>query len=542
MSNTRRKRTVGRVSRPVRIRDRTGLETRPTDLFYRPLTRLGSPRKAMKPTLPTFACLIALTAPLRADEPRPNIPVSMRTVDLNIGETQDVVLENGKKLTIRLLDLKEKRDSLRGAVRQADATVEVNGQKIVLVSANYRLPTPIAGVRIDCPVTKGYRETSVHTMAGENIWALDKDARIRCWPAEGPLLAANTFIYPAKQRWFASGTQMANEPVHVDGGENPLVRKIYYHYGLDIGGAEENVDVVAATDGLVVSAGKVILPGYEKSPAKPRYDVIYLLDGRGWFYRYSHLFTIHPAIKPGANVKMGQFLGLLGKEGGSGGWSHLHFDITAKQPSGRHGIVDGYAFLWEAYQRQYRPKLQAVARPHHLVAVGDKVVLDGSRSWALDGKLTYDWTFTDGTKATGHRVERSYKAPGVYSEALKIRDGSGHIDYDFAVVNVLDPKETKQLPPSIHAAYTPTFGIKPGDPVRFFVRTFRTTDGKETWDFGDGSPKVEVQSDGNIVPLARNGYAVTSHRFEKAGHYLVRVERTNNQGQSAVAHVHVRVE
>ena len=41
-----------------------------------------------------------------------------------------------------------------------------------------------------------------------------------------------------KQRWFASGTQMANEPVHVDGGENPLVKQVYYHYGLDMGGAD----------------------------------------------------------------------------------------------------------------------------------------------------------------------------------------------------------------------------------------------------------------------------------------------------------------
>src|SRR5204863_4020440 len=103
--------------------------------------------------------------------------------------------------------------------------------------------------------------------------------------------------------WFASATQMANEPVHVDGGASPLVKNIYYHYGLDLGGAEELVEVIAATDGLVVSAGKVILPGYEDTPAKPRYDVVYLLDERGWFYRYSHLHTIAPAVKPGARVK-----------------------------------------------------------------------------------------------------------------------------------------------------------------------------------------------------------------------------------------------
>src|SRR5438045_3839401 len=88
------------------------------------------------------------------------------------------------------------------------------------------------------------------------------------------------------------GEPSAGEPAHVDGGESPLVKKIYYHYGLDIGGAEGLVDVVAATDGLVVSAGTEVLPGYGDTPAKPRYDVVYVLDARGWYYRYSHLHTI----------------------------------------------------------------------------------------------------------------------------------------------------------------------------------------------------------------------------------------------------------
>src|SRR6185312_15059733 len=104
---------------------------------------------------------------------------------------------------------------------------------------------------------------------------------------------------------FGSSSQMANEPAYVDGGEQPGRKKIYYHWGLDIGGAEGLVDVVAATDGMVVSAGTQIVAGFEKSPAAPRYDVIYLLDDRGWYYRYSHLQTIDPAIKPGATVTMG---------------------------------------------------------------------------------------------------------------------------------------------------------------------------------------------------------------------------------------------
>jgi PKD repeat protein len=157
------------------------------------------------------------------------------------------------------------------------------------------------------------------------------------------------------------------------------------------------------------------------------------------------------------------------------------------------------------------------------------------------GKISaFDWTFTDGTKGTGPMMERAYAKPGVYSEVLKITDEAGRIDYDFAVVNVVE-KGSDRLPPSIHAVYSPTFGIRPGEPATFLVRTFRTTDGKEKWEFGDGSAPVEVQSDGNVVPLAKDGYARTVHRFEKAGHYVVRVERTNRYGYTAVGHVQVRV-
>ena len=491
----------------------------------------------------SIALALLFTAlPVAAKPPEPTLTPLSQTVDLNVGESQEVTLSDGKKVAVKLLDLRETRDKLRGAVRRAEVTVEVAGQKVTLVSANYHLPIIVAGVQIDCPVTKGYRENSSDTVAGNNPWGLDRDARLRLWPAGSPLINPGTFLYPAKQRWFASATQMANEPVHVDGGEKPLVKRIYYHYGLDIGGAEGMVEVVAATDGLVVSSGKAVLPGYEDSPVKPRYDVVYLLDARGWYYRYSHLHTISAAVKPGEKVKMGQLVGLLGKEGGSGGWSHLHFDISSRQPSGKWGIIEGYAFLWEAYLQQHKPALLAVARPHHFVATGEKVVLDGSRSWSSAGKISsFRWAFTDGDTARGPTVERVYEKPGVYSEVLKITDSKGRIDYDFAIVNVVDAKKPDELPPSIHAVYYPTTGIKPNEPVTFLVRTFRTTDGRETWDFGDGSAKMIVQSDGNVIPLAKEGYARTVHKFEKPGHYIVRVERTDRRGFTAIAHLQVRV-
>ena len=490
-------------------------------------------------------CLLALFVGSTAAElPQPTLTPLHVTADLNLGESQEVTLANGKKVTLKVLDLAEQRDSLRGAVRKAEVKVLVDGKEVTLVSANYRLPITVGEVQIDCPVTSGYTQRATKTTGGLDVWGLENAVRLRVWPAGSPWINPGTFQYPAKQRWFASQTQMANEPVYVDGGEKPgKDANIYYHYGLDIGGAEALVDVVAATDALVVSVGKEVLPGYADTPVSPRYDVVYLLDDRGWFYRYSHLHTILPEIRPGTKVKLGQKLGLLGKEGGSGGWSHLHFDISGRQPSGRWGIIDGYAFLWESYLREHKPQLLAVARPHHFVAVGEKVTLDGSRSWSATGSIaSHEWTCSDNTKANGPTLERSYDKPGVYSEVLRVTDRDGRIDYDFAIVNVVDKEHPEALPPSIHAAYAPTMGLRPGQEIKFLVRTFRTTDGEETWDFGDGSSPVTVKSDGNVVALAKDGYAVTTHKFAKPGVYLVRVSRTNKQGFTATAHLKVIIE
>ncbi|HXX94116.1 MAG TPA: PKD domain-containing protein, partial [Planctomycetota bacterium] len=184
-------------------------------------------------------------------------------------------------------------------------------------------------------------------------------------------------------------------------------------------------------------------------------------------------------------------------------------------------------------------KLVAVARPHHLVWAGQKVSLDASLSSGRE--LRFEWTFTEGGTAEGAKVERTYPNPGVYSEIVKVTDGEGRVDYDFQVVHVLDRGEPAAFPPSIHANYAPTLGIRPGDPITFRVRSFRTKEPGETWDFGDGTPPVQVRSDGNADQHAPNGYADAIHKYAKAGHYLVKVENVNARGVRAVARLQVRV-
>jgi PKD repeat protein len=169
-------------------------------------------------------------------------------------------------------------------------------------------------------------------------------------------------------------------------------------------------------------------------------------------------------------------------------------------------------------------------------------MLDASRSWCADGKIaSYQWTFGDGSTAEGASVERMYEKPGSYSEILKVTDSGGNVAYDFAMVQVLDRTESAKLPPTIHAAYSPTFGIKVGDPVTFKVRTFRADKGDETWNFGDGGEPVKVHSAGSVKEHDAAGYAPTTHRFSKAGYHIVSVEGIGADGSKAIGRLAVLV-
>jgi len=501
-----------------------------------------------------FGALASTTTVAAKEPPAPTLEPPFQTVDLDIGESREVKLSNGRTVSVKLLALKEIRDEPRQAIREARATVEIDGQKTTLSAANYHLPVTVGEVQIDCAVTQGYVKNARKDR--RNSWALEKDARLRLWPAGSPWIQPGTFAYPAAQRWFANHTQMSNEPTYVDGGEDPANSSIYYHYGLDLGGSEGQVEVLSATDGFVVAAGEESVdPSEYPDVLRKRYDDVFIRDARGWYHCYAHLMSIDPAVKPGATVKMGQKIGILGKEGGSGGWSHLHYGILGLQPSGQWGTVEGYAFLWQAYHEAHQTLLQAVARPHHLTWAGDEVTFDATRSWSHRGPrhiASYQWMFSDGTKAEGPKAGHVYNAPGEYCETLKVTDAEGRVDYDFAVVLVLDREHPELLPPTIHAAYWPTFDLKPGTEITFKVRSFGVgpTEGKERWDFGDGSPTVEVQSlpagkdpaTGKSMTLAKDGYAITTHRYAKPGRYMVSVSRTNDRGETATARLHIVIE
>lgn len=474
-------------------------------------------------------------------------------IDLDLGEEKSVELCDGTRARVKATAVKLDRNKA-GTIRRATISVQINDQEGELISASYQLPQSIGGVQVDCPVTKDF-------VGGKhNPYRLEKDVRLRLWPQGTPWIEPGAMIYPVKQiQWLASSSQMGNEPTYVNQGSNRLwFGKGRYHEDQDFGGADGRDQVIAATDGIIVSAGNASLPEETGTPARTRKDVVYVRDARGWYYRYSHLDEVDSQLKPGDSIRQGQRIGLLGKEGASGGWAHLHFGVWVKMPSGEWGSDYAYPFIWQAYQEQFHPQLIAVARPSASQSVGEPVLLDGRCSWSATGKIVaYEWTLSDGETVKKPVFERVYEKPGTYSEILKVTDAAGNVDYDFKVVQI-GSADMQFGPPSIHAAYHPGGRIRPGDPVTFMVRSFGMSDGQEVWDFGDGSATVAVTSDGCVIPRdayvnndealkekflhAKDGYASTVHRFEKRGMFLVKVSRTNGEGISATARLKVVVE
>ncbi len=491
----------------------------------------------MKPTYaaPVLCLLLLASSSAIRGEEAPLEPL-FRSIDLDVGQSREVVLPDGTTATVKLLAVEEIRDPVRDALRGAELTVEVNGVRGAIPCATYNLPTVLGGVRIDCPVVKGYLRSY------SNYWSIEQDARFRIWAAKGPLIRPGTFMYPVEQRWGAASTLFDNE---IGDGELYGPERVYYHQGFDFGGADRIVPIYAATDGVVASARGESVDGIPDC-VRPRYDVVYLRDPRGWYYRYSHFDSIDEAVQVGGNVTIGQQIGVLGKEGGSGGWSHLHFELIRPQENGKYGSCSMYAFLHQVYLAKNDEPVIAVARPQILGFAGQPILLDGSRSWSAAGSegLKYEWSFADGTKATGARVSHVFAEPGRYRPTLKVTDGAGNVDYDFGKVTAAAPDVAPLKRCYLHASYWPTKGIQAGDEVTFLARSFRfvPTQGDESWDFGDGSPPAHTRSDGAVNQHNKDGYGRVTHRFEKPGIYIVTVRRSSDDGQWAVDKLDVRVE
>lgn len=117
------------------------------------------------------------------------------------------------------------------------------------------------------------------------------------------LAAATPSIWPA-HGWLSS---------RMGGRQDPISGDSDYHEGLDIS-ADRGTPVYATADGTVRSA----------SPEGGYGNLVILDHEYGLETRYGHLSRL--LVNPGAKVKRGDIIGLVGSTGRSTG-SHLHYEI-----------------------------------------------------------------------------------------------------------------------------------------------------------------------------------------------------------------------
>lgn len=450
--------------------------------------------------------------PASAVRPAGRIKYSNQSfVCLDVGETYVYRLKDGRERRIRLQAVTEHADSVIGLMRRAEVLVEIAGAPLKLVCEPYVMPTEVNGLRIQADTTSGWMNVA-------------KRVQLSLWDASDPVVDTELFVFPlAKYGLLSQGTQGYNEPVHLghrDG--DPAGQRFYHDYGFDMAGFEGRDEVLACVDGTIIAV-------------YPEVGTLILEDDRGTVFEYGHMDKILPEIKEGVEVKRGRKLGLLGRKGGSGNFSHLHVGayLSRADLAAGHNCrnLNLYPWIMEAFRKSSRQTLFAVARPHHAVRTGETVRFDGTRSLAYGSKIkTFRWEFHDGTSVNGARAEKVYDRPGTYIAALWVEDERGSRDVDFCKVKVYSSDKVEDVMPTLFLTYWPSRDVRAGQTVYFRGWPQGAEAGAIRIDFGDG----RVIED--YVP-----YSEVSHSFRNRGLHVV-TATTTAAGFSVTQKVKVIVE
>jgi hypothetical protein len=426
---------------------------------------------------------------------------TQQIVWLDVNESYTFRLNNGDKRVIRLISVDDHRDSVVKLVRRSDVRVEIDGRQLDLVSMPYVMPTEVAGLRIQADTTSACGNIS-------------KRVQLSLWDAADPIVDTKRFVFPLRNfRFLSHGTQAYNEPVHLGAGDDDPAGQLFYHdYGFDMAGYEAAETVLSAVEGKVVLFW----------PSREDLCSIVIQDANGLNWEHCHLHSTLPEIVLGGRVAKGQPIGLLGRSGPSGNFSHLHLGTyLTKQDldvDNRNRRLNFYPWLVAAYQAQHPQRLCAVARPHQIVLTGEKVQLDGSNSLAWGGSkiVQWRWILPDGQKVKQAKATTMFDRPGAYVATLWVKDNEGNEDVDFCPVKVFSRDKPEKNLPHIFMTSSPTEGVRPDQPVRFRFWLQGNAAGPIKVDFGDGTSLDDYKP-----------YSELTHRFKTPGIHIVTAQCDN---------------
>jgi murein DD-endopeptidase MepM/ murein hydrolase activator NlpD len=271
-------------------------------------------------------------------------------------------------------------------------------------------------------------------------------------------------------------------------------------------GYEGREEVASAT------AGRVVLFW----PSREDICSVVVQDHAGFHWEYAHLKSFAPEIVLNARVTRGQKLGLLGRSGPSGNFSHLHLGSYLSRHDldvdNRDKRLNLFPWLVAAYQAQHAGGLVAIARPHRQVFVGEQVDFDGSNSliWGGGKIVQWRWTFPDGETVKQAKAHNKFDRPGAYVASLWIKDDKGAEDVDFCQVKVYSRPTPEPAMPHIFMTCTPTQNVRPNQPVMF-----------RFWFQGNGGGPIKVDFDDGTQVADYHSYTELQHAFKTPGVHVV---------------------
>jgi murein DD-endopeptidase MepM/ murein hydrolase activator NlpD len=421
---------------------------------------------------------------------------TQRFVYLDPGQTCTFRLKDGTEKKITLISVKEYEDSVIHLIRRADVKVEIDGKQVGLVCAPYVMPTEIDGLRIQADTTSEWLD-------------IPRRVQFSLWDASDPIVDTNLFCFSLPgYRFFSHGMQAYNEPVHLgDRDGDPQGQRFYHNYGVDLAGYEGRQKVLSCISGTVV----------RKDPGQ---GSLFIRDDRGFILYYGHLDSILSGIKVGSAVSRGQWIGMLGKRGASGNFSHLHVGAylseSAMNMDRLNRNLNLYPWLVTAYQHENTTNLYAVARPHKMALTGDKVLFDGSNSIYYKSNITsFKWEFHDGTSIDGPVAGKVYNKPGCYIASLWVKNAHGDIDVDFCKVKVFSRSAPEGVIPTLFVTYYPSAQVYVDDPVNFRL-----------WPQGMEVENIQIDFDDGTIIRNYRAYSAVTHKFKTPGIHIATVTGT----------------
>jgi len=163
---------------------------------------------------------------------------------LDVDEEYSFGLKDGAERVIRLISVKEYRDSVLGKVRYAEVDITIDGKPLRLICAPYTMPTEIDRVRVQADTTSEWL-------------GMPKTAQFSVWDASDPIVNTDRFSFPIRDYLlFSHGMQTYNEVVHLGANDGcPEGAKFYHNYGIDFAGYEGQEEIISCTEGEVIRLG-----------------------------------------------------------------------------------------------------------------------------------------------------------------------------------------------------------------------------------------------------------------------------------------------